>query len=71
MRARLRLDHNGVIVLLTATVEQYVRASGAVYSWQGPLREYDQHRGVLMLDDGRRLNIVVDGPFLREANTDA
>ena len=51
MRARLRLDHEGITVLLAASVEEYLRASGAVYSWQGPIREYDQHRGLLILDD--------------------
>jgi hypothetical protein len=70
MRARLRLDHEGITVLLAASVEEYLRASGAVYSWQGPIREYDQHRGLLILDDGRRLNVVVDGSFLRQFDSD-
>jgi hypothetical protein len=29
---------------------------------------YDRHRALLMLDDGRRVNVVVDGPFLRESD---
>jgi hypothetical protein len=65
MRGRLRLDHEGVTVLLAGSVEEYLQAGGAVYSWRGPIRDYDQHRGLLILDDGRRLNVVVDGPFLR------
>jgi hypothetical protein len=71
MRARLRLDYDTVTVLLAATVVEYEWTGGATYNWEGPLRDYDQHRGLLMLDDGRRLNVVVDGPFLRwsEAET--
>jgi hypothetical protein len=65
MRARLHLSYMGGPVVLSATVVEYLRAAGAVYSWAGPLREFDRQPGLLMLDDGRRVDVVVDGPFLR------
>jgi hypothetical protein len=64
MRARLRLNHEGVTVLLVVTVEEHLAVGGAVFDWEEPLRDSDRDHGVLMLEDGRRLKVVVDGAFL-------
>jgi hypothetical protein len=48
MRGRLRLDYDGVTVLLAAAVAEHVQATGAgvvYYRWEGPLRDYDHHPG--------------------------
>jgi hypothetical protein len=72
MRARLRWSHEGVTVLLVVCVEEHLAAGGsAVFDSQGPQREYDRDRGWLMLDDGRRVNAEVDGPFLRQVDPDS
>jgi hypothetical protein len=65
MRARLRLNDAGVAVLLVVSVEEHLGVGGAVFDWEDPLREYDGQSGLLMLDDGRRVHVVVNGPFLR------
>jgi hypothetical protein len=70
MRARLRLNHDGVTVLLAASVDEHLPAGGTVYRWPTPLWEYDRHPAVLIFDDGRRLNVIVDGPLLRQTEAD-
>jgi hypothetical protein len=45
------LKHRGVTVLLVVSVEEHLAARGAVFDWESPLREYDRHRGLLMVDD--------------------
>jgi hypothetical protein len=71
MRARLRLNHDGVTVLLVVTVEEHESAGGAVFGCHSPLRDSDQDHGVLMLEDGRRVKVVVDGALLRQSDQGA
>ncbi len=59
---------NDRTVLLSGQLVEYIRRDGPVYRWEGTLDAYDGERGLLMLDDGRRLTVVVNGPMLQRVD---
>jgi hypothetical protein len=65
MRGRLHLSNASPPVELSARVVKHGRGDDALYSWHGDLQRYDHETGILTLDDGRDVTIVVVGGFLR------
>jgi hypothetical protein len=63
MRGRLRLLNRSVE--LSARVVKHGRGDDVLYSWHGDLGRYDHESGILTLDDGREIKVVVSGGFLR------
>jgi hypothetical protein len=66
VQGRLRLKGETGTVELTARVVEYRRSVGALYSWHGRLEHYDQQQGLLSLDDGREIAVLVDQGLLRQ-----
>jgi hypothetical protein len=58
----LRLNHVDSTVEMRTRLVEY--GGGVAYSWHGSLAEYDQEAGLLTLDGGRALAVVVDGQLL-------
>jgi hypothetical protein len=67
MRGKLRLKGPDGDIERAARVVRHGRGDAVAYSWHGDLHKFDHLPGLLILDDGREVPVVVDGGFLRTA----
>ena len=69
VEGQLRLKHLNSTVEMHGRVVEYVgdtfSENRPLFSWHGPLAEYDHDLGELVLDDGRVVPVVVDHGLLR------